>query len=205
MKLIAITTEALFDGEPEALNMLFDDGLESLHLRKPSASKDETECLIRRIDERFRNRIVVHDHYSLAGQYGLKGIHLNKRNELFTVHCSLFTAISRSCHTLDEVSACRDLEYVFLSPIFDSISKAGYRKRFERELLVGAGREGTIDAKVIALGGITKERIPEVRSYGFGGVAVIGALWNAFPKDGDLNGLSVRFKELRNKCGDYCL
>lgn len=69
-----------------------------------------------------------------------------------------------------------ECDYLFLSPIFDSISKAGYRSAFSHEQLQRAADEGVIDRKVIALGGVTPERIPYLHSLGFGGVAMLGAL-----------------------------
>ena len=68
---------------------------------------------------------------------------------------------------------------MFLSPIYDSISKEGYGAAFSRIDLKQAADEGIIDSKVLALGGVSLEHIPEVRSMGFGGAAVLGALWQA--------------------------
>ena len=68
-------------------------------------------------------------------------------------------------------------DYVFLSPIFDSISKNGYTAAFHRGALQAAARNGSIGDNVIALGGITPERIEEAAACNFGGAAVLGYLW----------------------------
>ena len=69
-------------------------------------------------------------------------------------------AVSRSCHSLEEVAESRELDYVFLSPVFDSISKQGYASHFSEEQL-----RGHVDARVMALGGVTAGRIPWLATW----------------------------------------
>ena len=188
MKLIVITTETFFEGEAEAINLLFEYGLETLHLRKPAASPHEMAVFIKQIKLDYHDRIVVHDHYELTKMFDLRGIHLNRRNQetSYNRHCEGDSpkqsklSISRSCHSLEEVQESRFFDYVFLSPVFDSISKVGYKQGFTPEQLNEARERKIIDERVIALGGITKDNIPIARSFGFGGVAVLGALWSRF-------------------------
>jgi len=197
MKLIVITTEIIFEGEAEAINLLFENGLETLHLRKPSASRQEMTAFIEQIREDFHSRIVLHDHYDLVELLHLKGIHLNLRNQAIFLK-KYFS--SRSCHSIEDVSASSFCDYVFLSPVFDSISKIGYKQAFTQQQLFDAKEQKIINDKVIALGGITAENIPTAYLYGFGGVAVLGALWSDFVTDGNINELLIRFKELKNIC-----
>lgn len=190
MKLIVITSPAFLADEAASINALFEAGLEILHLRKPHSSCDEVERLVQSVSEPFRNRIVLHEHFELVGKYGLKGIHLNARNpvapEGYRGH------ISRSCHSLQEVEEWKAFcDYVFLSPIYDSISKEGYGAHFTAEQLQGARLRGLIDEKVVALGGICANNIPEVKSFGFGGVALLGDIWS---REGDER--ILHFKQL---------
>ncbi len=177
MKLIVITRPDFFEGEADAIGNLFRAGLQTLHLRKPGATTADVEHLLQRIDHTYHDRIVLHEHFDLVPRYGLKGIHLNARNP---EPPQGYTArhISRSCHTLEEVvrhkAACT---YVFLSPIFDSISKQGYASSFDHDTLQRAQREGIIDEHVVALGGIDAARLPQVEALGFGGAAVLGDVW----------------------------
>ncbi|MBR0324552.1 MAG: DUF554 family protein, partial [Selenomonadales bacterium] len=86
--------------------------------------------------------------------------------------------VSRSCHSLEEVVRYKDqCDYVFLSPIFDSISKEGYGSTFPEETLQEAYKQGIIDSKVIALGGIKPEHAPYLKANGFGGMAYLGYVW----------------------------
>jgi len=96
----------------------------------------------------------------------------------FNFQCS----ISRSCHSLAEVAEWKErCSYVSLSPIFDSISKQGYKSAFSREELLQARHDGIIDDKVFALGGITFSRIEEVKALGFGGAMILGDAWKKSP------------------------
>lgn len=201
MKLFVLTAEHFFDGEPQAINRLFGNGMDVLHVRKPCASFGETKRFIEQIDEVFHPQIVVHDHYELASLLGLKGIHLNRRNEApYSPSCGKFgLSVSRSCHSFEEIAeAPAEYDYMFLSPVFDSLSKAGYKRRYTPDQWNEASLRGLLTPRVIALGGITAARVPVVRRYGFGGVAVSGSLW----MDAAGGGLTERFNELKRKCAE---
>ena len=205
MRLIVITTGHFFDKEPEAINLLFGNGIDLLHVRKPCASYAETKRFIGRIDRAFHSRIVLHDHYRFARSFAVKGIHVNRRNNPgdLTLYGEQGLSISRSCHSFEEVTAVAPVfDYVFLSPVFDSISKSGYKQGFTPEELSCAGSGGIINDRVIALGGMTAGKIPLVRRYGFGGAAVLGALWGMLATDGNVDALQARFNELTNSCSD---
>ena len=184
MRLIVITTDILFEGESFILNKLFEAGMPLLHLRKPLTTKSEMEKLLMQIKEEYYDRIVLHDHFELVRSFPLKGVHLNKRNPI-RPNIKL-SSVSCSCHSLENVqSAMENHDYLFLSPIFDSISKSGYEHAFTSEQLMKAKSQGLINEKVIALGGIDEQTITIAAGYGFGGVAVLGALWGNFIKDRD--------------------
>ena len=120
----------------------------STEIRRLSKVIEEKNALIAQIEPRFRDRIVMHNH---------------------DLH---------SCHTLEEVSRNKlKSDYVFLSPIFDSISKQGYHSAFTRKQIAEAHRQGLIDERVMALGGVTFSKIEEVKQMGFGGAMILGDAW----------------------------
>lgn len=176
MKWIAITSPEFLSGEATFIGKLFLQGLDLLHLRKPEASLEAYKQLLLQIPEQWHNRIVLHEHFELAEEYKLHGIHLNRRCSV--VPNAYHGSISCSCHTIEEVITQKDSkDYVFLSPIFDSISKVGYHAAFSPTSLKQAAIENVIDEKVIALGGITANNIPLVKEWHFGGVALLGDIW----------------------------
>lgn len=147
-----------------------------VHIRKPNASEAEVERLINDIPAKYHPRLVLHDHHRLAAKYHLYGVHLNGRNPLPPDNWE--GSVSRSCHSLDEVKEWKQkCDYVSLSPIYNSISKAGYMSAFTKEDIMTAKERGVIDEKVLALGGVTFEKIDEVKDMGFGGAMILGDAW----------------------------
>ncbi len=198
MKLILITPPTFFVEEDKIITALFEEGLDILHLRKPEAAPMFAERLLSLIPEQYHKRIVVHENFYLKEEYKLKGIHLNSRNP--NVPANYKGHISHSCHSLEEVKEMkRKCDYVFLSPVFDSISKMNYNANYTPEELKKAHKAGIIDKKVIALGGIDEDNIKQVKASGFGGAAILGALWNKFDSctDRDYAQLIDHFKKLK--------
>lgn len=198
MKLILITPPTYFVEENKIITDLFEEGLDILHLRKPDTAPMFAERLLTLIPEHYHKRIVVHGHFYLKEEYRLKGIHLNNRNP--NLPDGYKGHISCSCHSLEEVkSRKKQCDYVFLSPVFDSISKKNYHANYTPEEIRKAHKAGIIDKKVIALGGIDIDNITEVKNYGFGGAAIMGALWDRFDarSDRDYKQLIERFKKLK--------
>ena len=75
------------------------------------------------------------------------------------------------------MAADRTSDYLFLSPIFDSISKEGYRSAFTPAVLREAAARGLLGERVAALGGVRPELLPTLRDLGFGGAALLGCIW----------------------------
>ena len=188
MKLIAITKPDFYDGEAAFIKRLFESGFDIVHLRKPC--KDVARCvhnndlarrvhidcicnILNELSSEERSRIVVHDYPELYYEFSLKGFHINKNIVKYPEGYQGFK--TRSCHSLEEVKLYKnDFDYVFLSPIFDSISKQGYKSAFTEDELRRASEEGIIDEKVVALGGVTYDRISLLKDLGFGGAAMMG-------------------------------
>jgi len=176
MKLIVITLPEFFAKEAYFIDLLFDNGLETLHLRKPESDKTQFENLIKSINPNNWNKIVTHDHFQLAEKYNLKGVHLNKRNHVTPENYK--GTISKSLHSADELRTEKHkYNYVSLSPIFNSVSKKNYNSKFTEKELLELKYKGLIDEKVYALGGITAQNINLLKDFGFGGAMVLGSIW----------------------------
>ena len=173
--IIVITSPNDLPEEEEIANRLFENGLHALHLRKPGATRERYERFIRGIAPRFRERVVVHDYPELAEAYGLRGIHL-RHGEIAKAEEWKDLSVSVSCHSFEEIRRLPFRPaYVFLSPVFDSISKEGYRAAFHPDELRRFLREE--DIPVVALGGVTAENADQCREMGFAGVALLGHIW----------------------------
>jgi thiamine-phosphate pyrophosphorylase len=88
-----------------------------------------------------------------------------------------------SAHSFEELKEMGNREIVLLGPVFDSISKHGYKSKFSKEELKAGisqwrGFIGDGNKKLYALGGINAENIGELKELGFDGAAVLGGVWN---------------------------
>jgi len=120
------------------------------HLRKPEWKTDAIEKLFSELTLEIQEKTVFHQSGKL------------------------------SCHSYDEVNSIDEKEtYCFLSPVFDSISKAGYKTNFDKqELKEFLKKDRAI--KVIALGGLTEANYAEVLALGFDGGAFLGSVWSKY-------------------------
>lgn len=199
MKLIVVTAPTFFVEEDKIITALFEEGLDILHLRKPETPAMFAERLLTLIPEKYHRRIVTHEHFYLKEEFNLMGIHLNVRNSKephdYSGH------VSCTCHSIEELKNKKHFyDYVFLSPIYDCITKQNTLSGFEPEELRKAGKDKLIDSKVMALGGITPDNILQIKDYGFGGAVVLGDLWNKFNACTDRDYLEVirHFKKLKD-------
>lgn len=170
------------------LEDLFEAGLQAFHLRKPGASAAAVEAYLQAVPLQYHDRIVLHSHYELARRYQVRGLHLPAHaRATWTAQArwrQLGHSLSTSFHGLEELRRHRrHYDYVFLSPIFDSLSKQGYGQAFAlaelQEELRRLRQRGQYVPQVVALGGITAVNVAQVRAMGFAGAAVLGSVWQA--------------------------
>ena len=177
MKIIAITVPKMIDEDAYLISNLLKMGIHSIHIRKPEASIHECRTLLAKLTKEERAKIIIHDYPELYTEFSLKGIHINKNITSLPDDYNGFK--TRSCHSFEEITKYKnEYDYLFLSPIFDSISKVGYKSNFTKDELLKASAQGIIDSKVIALGGITLDMIPYFKELNFGGIAMIGGIYN---------------------------
>ena len=90
-------------------------------------------------------------------------------------------------------------QYIFLKNIFDCIEFRNEKSSFSINQLENAARQGLIDKKVYALGGINLENLRIAKELGFGGIVICGDLWNRFDihNESDFKDLIQHFKKLK--------
>lgn len=184
MKIILISMPHHYDNELEILIDLFKNGLEIFHLRKPAFSLKETIGFIEDIPKIFQDRIMLHYHHSLLAEHELKGMHftetqrtsdydqiVNIRERYPRLH------LSSSFHRIDDIKESGGIfDYLFLSPVFNSISKKNYKAAFNQTDLKTFLK--TTSSNILALGGVNENNINIVRNLGFYGAGVLGAVWS---------------------------
>ncbi len=198
MKLIVMTKPTFFVEEDKILANLFEEGLENLHLYKPGAAPMFSERLLTLLGDDYHHKITVHGHFYLKEEYRLKGIHID---DAFTEPPAGYRGnVTRTCHAISELKeAKRHSNYVFLHSIFDSQTNADEKQSFTREELETAAKQGLIDKKVYALGGMNLDNVKEAKALGFGGIVICGDLWNRFNihHEIDYKELLAHFEKLR--------
>lgn len=176
-KLVVITATETFAWENSALERLASEkGIAGIHLRKPGWDEARTRSFLESLPLPVIGKIRLHDHHPLQEDFPVQGIHLNARHPL--PPAGYAGPVSASCHDFRQIAAYeKRCDYVFLSPIFDSLSKKGYRGAFPPHELEEARTRGIISSRVLALGGITPLNLEDVRNMGFGGAALLGGIW----------------------------
>ena len=176
--MIVISNPQFISNEIAIINSLFNDGLEVLHLRKPEADVLEMSKFISQIDNRFHSQIMIHSHYELLNSFNLRGIHFTEKtkcrqDEFANVTCKK----SRTVHELADLNLVKSfIDYVFLSPLFPSVSKVGYSKQWNfEEMKRDLYRKRNFE--IVALGGITLDNMKQIRELGFNDFALLGSIW----------------------------
>lgn len=125
-------------------------------------------------------RLLVNDRLDIALAAEADGVHLPADGLPPDAARRLLAAaglIGVSAHAALEVRAAgsRGADFAVLAPVYDPTSKAAYRPA----LGVAELREAAGGVPVLALGGMTPERVAEVCAAGAYGVACIGAVMGA--------------------------
>jgi thiamine-phosphate pyrophosphorylase len=176
MRIVVISPESADPREVPAMEGFFEAGLERYHVRKPSWTEPELEAWLRALPVGWRPRLVLHQHHGLSATLGLGGRHEKGDSQRAE-------GDSRSCHDLVLLRRyLRSFGQVMFGPIFPSLTKPGYgpAKDFPwielRTIL--RGRSERTGARVLAIGGVTADRLGRCAELGFDGAAVMGAVWN---------------------------
>ena len=187
MKIVVISPSKVRENEIKNLVQMFEAGLDSYHIRKPTFSTKKLQEYIEQIPKHFHNKIIIHSHHNLARKYNLQGVHYTKkhlernirnwwREKMLRISTSNF--IKTTSH--GKLSSLYDLEemkfdYVFLSPIFDTITGKYQSGFYEESIKAAINKTGK---KIIARGGIDITRIEKVKELGFYGLALYSVIWD---------------------------
>ncbi len=181
MSLIVFSPSSQIENEIESVKKILKLNIYAYHIRKTNFTLQEYIHYIESIPKNYHNKLVLHDCYELIHRFNIKGVHLtrkylnsNKNNpKLSTQHTK-----SKSCHNLEELTQIENYDYVFLSPLFDSISKPGYKKKtfphHQIKKFVGKAPK-----PVFGLGGISIRTIKDAKKTGVTHYAVLGSVWQS--------------------------
>jgi len=198
--MILITHPKAVPNELELIKLLFEAGLQTLHVRKPTLNKRELKEFIACIDERYHSQLMIHSEYELLDQFQLKGIHFTEKTKhLVADYSQVNCCKSMAVHELAELDTIpATIDYVLLSPLFPSISKEGYAKVWDvEELKAAVARKRSY--KIAALGGITLENLLTVKELGFDDYVLLGSIWKPALEGCDRDELVRIFNQFANE------
>ena len=160
-------------------------GLPAVQVREKDLSAAELAALCRRLREPTRERgalLIVNDRADVALAVGADAIQRTHRSLAVAEIRAIVDKrlrIGASTHAPEEAVAAEaeGADWIVFGPVYDTPSKRRYgapQGLRALEAVVAAVR-----IPVIAIGGITPERVPEVRRAGAHGIAAISALLTA--------------------------
>ncbi len=188
MKIVIISQSKILENEHEIVRQFFEAGLDTFHVRKPRLRTKELTEYIEKIPAQFHNRLVIHSHHRLATKFNLQGVHYTRlhlekslKNWWRERKLRLITRKLVKTSSHNKLASLYDqsdivFDYVFLSPIFDSIT-GKYQSGFYEDSIKAAIQKTGL--KIIARGGIDITRIEKVNELGFHGMALYTCLWNS--------------------------
>ncbi len=123
-----------------------------------------------------RTRVVVNDRLDVALACGADGVHL--RGDSIPIAAARRIApagflVGRSIHSPAEAGAAVDADYLIAGTIYPTTSKPAAAEWLGAEGLRAVVRAAPVP--VLAIGGVTLDRIAEIAATGAAGIAAIGA------------------------------
>lgn len=183
-RLLLVTDRTQAGGRslPSLIQQAVSAGLPAVQLRERDLSMGELLPLAREIQSITTSHavpLIVNDRVDLMMALNLDGVHLRSDSLSPSSVRRLIgprRLIGVSTHSAEDVRRASQsgADYIVFGPIFDTPSKRSFGPPLGLNLLAEVCGRSTIP--VLAIGGITCERVCDVRRAGAYGVAVIGAL-----------------------------
>lgn len=201
LELIVISSPSPVEHEFDFVNQMLDEGLECFHLRKPDLDKAGYLKTLQLIKPKYLKRVMLHDHFALALKYNVRGLYI--KNEVLQKNSEELKSVmaaakrkglllSTGVHSIEDLTSLpKAVDYIFVSPVFDSISKPGYKANIDLEKIAIAINKTGRKSKIVALGGVDVHNLGIVKETGFDGAAVLGAVWLS-------QNPALHFKQLNN-------
>ncbi len=164
------------------LEMLLPVGVKCIQLRIKNKPRAELEAEISAsvfLAKKYGATLFINDYWALAIQLGADGVHLGQEDldtaDIGKIHrAGLYLGVSTHCE--DEVATAQALQpsYLACGPIFPTTSKIMKFAPQGIEQLQHWQR--MLDYPLVAIGGITLEKLPEVLKTGVEGIALISGI-----------------------------
>jgi thiamine-phosphate pyrophosphorylase len=160
-------------------------GLRAVQLREKDLETRDLLALadtLREATQRHGARLIVNDRADVALAAGADGVQRTHASLPVSALREIAPAgflVGASVHSEAEArdAAGQGADFIVFGPVYDTASKRRYGLPQGLAALETVIR--AVDRPVLAVGGLTPERVPEVLAAGAAGVAVIGAIYAA--------------------------
>jgi len=155
-------------------------GLPAVEVREKDLSVTELAALCRRVRAlRPAPFLIVNDRVDVAlavGAHGVQRTHASLAVDELRVVADKRVRVGASVHSLEDArdAAARGADWLFFGPVYDTPSKRRYGA--PQGLAALERVASAVAVPVVAIGGITPDRVADVRRTGARGVAVISAI-----------------------------
>lgn len=163
----------------DILGAAFAAGCRWASLREKDLPEKEQVQLARDVlplARRFGARLTLHGDRGLALEAGVDGVHLPAGADAAAARALLGSEklVGISIHSAAEARTFERsvIDYAVLGPVYETASKPGYGPALGPEGVRQIARVASVP--IIAIGGITSERVADVTEAGARGVAVMG-------------------------------
>ena len=162
-----------------------DAGLRAVQLREKDLEVRPLLAMatgLRETTRRHGARLLINDRADVAlacGADGVQRTHLSLPVSALRAITPVGFLIGASAHSTAEAreAALQGADFVVFGPVYDTPSKRRYGP--PRGLAALEAAAAAVSCPVLAVGGITPGRVPEILATGAAGVAVIGAVYAA--------------------------
>ncbi len=160
-------------------------GLRAVQLREKDLEARDLLALadtLRETTRRHGARLIVNDRADVALAAGADGVQRTHASLPVSALRGITPAgflVGASVHSESEArdAVAQGADFVVFGPIYDTLSKRRYGPPQGLTALETVAR--AVDRPVLAVGGLTPERVTDVLAAGAAGVAVIGAIYGA--------------------------
>ena len=192
------------DGIREALA----GGCKWIQLRMKGATDEEVRPIALKVKEWCKEQnatFIIDDRVELVKEVGADGVHLGK-NDMPIAEARKILGddfiIGGTANTFEDVKAHyeADADYIGCGPFRFTTTKEklspilgleGYKEIIQKM------KAENIDIPIVAIGGITKEDIPEIMKTGVNGIALSGCILNAKEPAAETHDIMEMMKEFR--------
>jgi thiamine-phosphate pyrophosphorylase len=186
----------------EVVHAALDGGVRAVQLREKDLEGGalyQLAAQLRELTARYQARLLINDRVDVALAVEADGVHLGQTSFPVAVTRRLLgpgKLIGVSTHNPAEIAAAVGADFVVFGPVYATPSKAAYGEPQGLTRLRQAIAQSPVP--LLAIGGITAERIAEVLATGAHGIAVISALSAALDPAREASILLAQIDKLRD-------